>query len=213
MMKTEKLETAKEFAEDVTSRELIISALTELSPKNSKVASGILAIISLTISWYMSYYDNTVEMMFKSTSIILTIQLAVFGCVFTIYSIILAFFNTSIIEKLSCVRDQNKSFLKKYTGYYESILFLSFFTLSITGVLAIVTSIMPREYSLTNNLKYDELLAFVFSTLYFYFSFRVFYELKSTIFNTVTLFRASIADRLISAVREEARSHNNDDDK
>lgn len=56
---------------------------------------------------------------------------------------------------------------------------------------------LPSDFRLTTNWLFDCLFATALMILYFTFSFRVFYEVKSTIYNTIVLFRASIAYKFI----------------
>ncbi len=99
-------------------------------------------------------------------------------------------------------------FSTKSLTYYESVLFLYFINIGLSGILILLTDCLPTDVRLTSNLLFDNSLASIMLMLYFVFSFRVFYEVKSTIYNTVVLFRASIAYRFLDFSVED-----NDDDK
>ena len=58
---------------------------------------------------------------------ILSIEISIFGIIFTIYSIILTFFSDELTKVLIRFEKQHKSsMLKEYTGYYGKLLFLIF---------------------------------------------------------------------------------------
>lgn len=55
-------------------------------------------------------------------------------------------------------------------------------------------------------------MAIALLLIYYTFSLRVIYELKSTIYNTVLLFRASLAYKILSFVEENKTSEEKNDD-
>lgn len=63
-------------------------------------------------------------------------------------------------------------------------------------------SIDPK-FILTNNNLINSILAVILIWLYLSFTFRVIYEIKSTIYNTIVVFRASIAYKLLSFVEDD----------
>ena len=56
------------------------------------------------------------------------------------------------------------------------------------------------------------IMAIALLLIYYTFSLRVIYELKSTIYNTVLLFRASLAYKILSFVEENKKSEEKNDD-
>ena len=55
-------------------------------------------------------------------------------------------------------------------------------------------------------------MAIALLLIYYTFSLRVIYELKSAIYNTVLLFRASLAYKILSFVEENKKSEGKNDD-
>lgn len=66
---------------------------------------------------------------------------------------------------------------------------------------------------LTPYLYVDNALASIGLLVYFSFTFRVFYEMKSTIYNTIVLFRTSIAYKFIDfRIEDYNRTEDNSDE-
>ena len=96
--------------------------------KKNDVILGIIALLlGAYISWKTSFSFETVVVTNSIISEFLNVQLALFGIIFTIYSIILAFFNDNMLKILSRIKMDNgeKSKLKEYLSYYEKVLFWS----------------------------------------------------------------------------------------
>lgn len=209
--------TAEEFIKINPARKLIINALKELSPtKGNRFGFIISFAIALVFAIIIGCSDKTIELFKNVTGILLSMQLAIFGCIFTVYSILLAFLNDGYTKRLAKIEYEGKnSMLKKCTTYYESVLFLYFINFCITGTVSLLMNCMEPLFRLTKNLYFDTGLSIILLLVYFWFSFRVFYELKSTIYNTIVLFRASIAYRLyefgVSEVNKEKEDKANDD--
>ena len=103
------------------------------------------------------------------------------------------------------------SMLKKSIMYYESVLFLYFINIAVTGLVILLTECISPNASLTNVLLWDNVLATIAIFIYFVFTFRVFYEIKSTIYNTIVLFRASIAYRFLDFSVEDDKKDRDED--
>lgn len=71
---------------------------------------------------------------------------------------------------------------------------------------------MPYDYILTQSDLANSIMAIALLLIYYTFSLRVIYELKSTIYNTVLLFRASLAYKILSFVEENKTSEEKKDD-
>ena len=71
---------------------------------------------------------------------------------------------------------------------------------------------MPYDYILTQSDLANSIMAIALLLIYYTFSLRVIYELKSTIYNTVLLFRASLAYKILSFVEENKKSEGKNDD-
>lgn len=194
---------------------MILSALGELIPKKGAKFGFVLSfILSILISTKIGFDDKTVILTLSIVQIILNVHLAIFACIFAVYSILLAFLSDSFIKKLLTIDYEEKtSYLKTSTNYYESVLFLYFIAIGITGVLSLFLNCIEPNYVLTSNHMLNNSLAVILLIFYFTFVFRVFYEVKSTIYNTIILFRSSIAFKILAIEQSEREGHNNDNNK
>lgn len=84
-------------------------------------------------------------------------------------------------------------------------MFLYFVNIGITGIVLIACKVMAADFRLTDDLCFDTAFACVLLILYFWFSCRVFYEVKSTIYNTILLFRSSISYKFIDFAIEDSK--------
>ena len=210
-MKTSYFKSIKDFKETQPAHVLIARAFREIMPaKGNYIGFCLSLVLALFFSLLMGYSSHTVKLFSNTVAILMTIQLAVFACIFTVYSILLGFLNNEYMKKLAEIEiDDATSMLKRSTAYYESVLFLYFINIGITGIANILVNCLAPHFSLTGNSTIDTGLAIVLLLIYFAFSFRVFYELKSTIYNTIVLFRASIAYRFMAFSKEENLENNN----
>lgn len=69
---------------------------------------------------------------------------------------------------------------------------------------------MPQYYVLTDNNQINELSAGIALFIYFVYSIRTVYELKSIVGNTLLLFRTSIQFRILSFENNETSQSENE---
>ena len=189
----------EEFNETKPARKRIKESLCELLPtKGNRFGFIFSIVIGFVFAYIVGSSEQTISSLEKITYNLMGVLLALFGCVFSVYSIILAFLSDTYIKKL-CEIDYNNqsSYLKKSTSYYESVLFLYFIAIVTDLILMLLMNSISPDYVLTSNDKFNTILAIVFLWIFFSFIFRIVYEIKSTIYNTLVLFRASIAYKLL----------------
>lgn len=202
--------TIEEFKETQPAKKLMFSAIKEVLPnKNNWFGFAISVFLGIIIAFIIGFSTETIVQFIDALETLVSIQLGIFGCVFTVYSIILAFLSDSYMKRLAKIPiDDKKSMLTQSTSYYESVLFLYFINIGLTGILLIFCNCLPADFCLTSNWLFDCFLASFLMTAYFSFSFRIFYEVKSTIYNTIVLFRASIAYKFIDFSINESTNNN-----
>ena len=141
---------------------------------------------------------------------ILSIEISIFGIIFTIYSIILTFFSDELTKVLIRFEKQHKSsMLKEYTGYYGKLLFLIFFSIWVTMLVYFceignLTTLLEALHIYNKDFILDVLqdIKQIILLLYITFSIRIIIEMRCAIYNTVCLFQLSMAVRL-AALRDE----------
>lgn len=219
MVLEEYFNTIKEFKETIYAKTLIKNALRELFPvknKDNKKRNGIwefiLSIgIALLFAFKVSYSPHTIKELSEILDKLIDIELAIFGAVFTAYTILLAVLGDFYLKKLAAIKvTGNQSYLNKAISYMSSILFLWFVNIGISSSVYFFTKCIDEDWGAFVNIQYNNLLSTLSLFFLFWFSFRVFIELKSTIFNLILLLRASIAYRFISFQKEALCCKKND---
>lgn len=206
--------TVNEFREETPAKKMITTAIKEIIPvKGSKFAFTLSLTLAVMFSLKIGIAENTIEILLSIVDKLFAALLAIFGFLFTIYSLLLVFLNESYIQKLSQIAyNKETSYLKKSTTYFESILFLYFITVGISGLLLIFLLCCTKTFVLTSNWVLNDTLAVALLILYFTIVFRVFYELKSAIYNTIVLFRLSLAYKILAIAEKEKEDQSNDKD-
>jgi hypothetical protein len=216
-MKNKYLSCIEEYIDIEPAEKMILNAFKELKLKNDsedskyyemdKVFTMLIILIALLISIFVGFSNNTISIFISILELLVSILLGIFGIIFTAYSILLAFLNENYIKKLSQIKQDNDnvSYLKKSTTYYESVLFLYFTGMFISIIVLILVKVMDVNFTLTENLLFNNLLASILLFIYMFYTLRIIYELKSTIYNTITLFRVSISYKLIDFAKEEKK--------
>ena len=148
--------------------------------------------------------EETVSLAGKICGILLDVEIALFGCVFAVYSILLAFLSDEYVKKLLEIDYYRQTnYLRKSTKYYEAALFIYFVAIGISLVYKLTIECMPQNFALINSELANEIVAGVLLFPYFAYSLRTIYELKSIVGNTLLLFRASIQYKIIAFVKED----------
>lgn len=214
-MKNKYLSCIEEYIDIEPAEKMILNAFKELKIKNDsedskyyemdKVFTVLIMITALLISIFVGFSNNTISVFVSILELLVSILLGIFGIVFTAYSILLAFLNENYMKKLSQIKQDNDnvSYLKKSTSYYESVLFLYFVGMFISIIILIVLKTIDINFTLTENLLFNNILASILLFIYLFYTLRIIYELKSIIYNTITLFRVSISYKLIDFAKEE----------
>ena len=196
---------ARELIDIPSSIEIIKEAFGEIKFQDGeRIWWFISLLLSTWISWRTCFSYNTVEFTKTIINDVITMQLALFGIVFTVFSIILAFFNDNMLKTLSAkqLKHKEESALKTYLSYYEKILFLYFVNISITFVIKMFVGTISNNFVIYNKI-FSDILAFVILLVYYTFSIRVFFEIKSIIYNTISLFRINLSYKFIDFLKQD----------
>ena len=200
----------EEFIDDRAVWKQILGHLkAELLPdKRNWLIFVISALSGILLATFVGMVNDTVALAREISTIFLDVQIALFGCIFAVYSILLAFLSDEYVKKLLLLDYNNQSsYLSKSTRYYEAALLIYFVAIILSLTMKIILLCTPEDFLLTNNMVLNEVLASIFLTVYFSFSIRVICELKSVVANTLLLFRSSIAFK----IRDFAEKDSNKD--
>jgi predicted neutral ceramidase superfamily lipid hydrolase len=193
---------AEQLSDIKPSSKMLLNSLKRLIPnKNDHMSFIISIILSIILSIVICLHSNIIQLALPTFETILQIMIAIFGCIFTAFSIIIAVSNDAFLRLLSTSEtkrnDSNKSNsqLVEYISYFESILYIYFFGLIVTGFIILFLKCIPNCFSLAINFYTKKLIAIILLSIYYTLAFRILLELKSTIGNTVGLFRLSLANK------------------
>lgn len=188
------------LTEELSFKKLIKLSIKELIPNSlgSITISIILLIFSLIISFFIGISPNTIEIANDIIKQLLSVQLAIFACVLTVYSILSAFFTDSCLKKLAQIEttENSKPFLVKCIEYFETSIVIYFIGVLISLIAMFLTSTMETSFRLFNCIL-DEIFAIILLSIYISINIRIVFELKSVIFNTFCIFRIYTSYRLI----------------
>lgn len=212
-MDNQYVQTIDEFASPPSSFELIKKSFGIIAiKKNNITANALIFILAFLAAFFVAWNRDTVILMASLTKHLLEIQLALFACIFTVFSIIHAFLSDEYMKRLSRIPgDEKTSSLMQVVSYYESVLFLFFINITVSGIFLFITEIVSPEASLFSNVFWDNVSAGFGILIYCWFCFRMVYEIKSVVYNTTVLFRQSIAYKFIDfAVQDIGEDESSD---
>lgn len=148
-------------------------------------------ILGIFLSFLLpNFYDDGIKDIIDK---IIDIELAVFGIIFTIYSIIIVFFSDELTKTLIRIEENSSTDLfRQYTSYYADMLYLIFINICISLIFWMVINMEIQ--AIKNYVCWQNIII----GLYFVITLRILFEVKSTIYNTVSLFNLSMSVKLKS---------------
>ena len=191
-----------ELIKENSSWQLIKDAFKEIKPERNK-ESIVFIIISLLISGITAFSTNTVQIFTESVDKLFDVQLAIFGIAFTAFSIILTFSDDNFIKRLSEVECVDQTYLTRITKYYCNSLFLYFIASVLSLIILLFMNTMNNDFYLFSSHILNNTLAFLLIDIYYWFSLRVIWELKSVIYNTYSILKYRILDNIHQISKKE----------
>lgn len=172
----------------------------ELRPNKKDWLGVVLPCVGGIISaWIIGSAEDTVQMTDTICTVFLEIHIAVFGCILTAYSILLAFLDDKYIKNLLHINyEGNANYLKAGTEYFEAAMYIYVIGILLSLIVKLIVICMPNDYMLTCNDHLNEILAASLLFGYLLYTIRATYEIKSIVANTVMLVVGSIAFRIQS---------------
>lgn len=170
----------------------LIKAFSILSIKGKHKWNWVLPIIIASVIVLFNNWgeDKAFNSVIES---ILPIQLAIFGIIFTLYSIILVFFSDALTIFLIRLEKECKyDALNSYIGYYGDLLYVFFSSICIS----LIVKIGLIRIEAVPDFNFINYIGKVIIFLYLTFTFRCIMEIYSSIYNTINLFRLSMYVRI-----------------
>lgn len=194
-------------------RQIWTAIVTEFMPNKRNWFGTVFSFtLGLILTYIVVQSVETVSLTGTICGILLDVEIALFGCVFSVYSILLAFLSDNYVKKLLQIDYHGQtSYLRRSTRYYEAALFIYFVAIGLSLICKLIVECLPQNFILTNSDCLNEILAGLLLYVYFSYSLRAIYELKSIIGNTLLLFRASIQYKIL-AFQEDGQTETRDDE-
>lgn len=195
-------ETLDEFKFELgdTSSKRIKIAFEELKlNKTNIIPSMIILILSLVLSGFIVYQEESVKLIIEIASIILGVNISIFGCVFAVYAIIVSLMSDEYMKTLASIKHSKESYLRKEVSYFNNILFLYFIGMVSSGIFNISFKIF-ENYNIYEKITFVDPnifnhILFLLISLYLIYNFRIFYEIKSLIFNAIIFLEMNVIIR------------------
>lgn len=202
-MKTEiNLDIVMQLLKKKSSSELLRESLQifRFSKKTIKKQS-IIMIISVIVALFVGTSIDTQSVMINTIQTIIDIILALFGIVFTGYAFFQALINNELLIRLisdtSKDGKEEKSKLQETNETFIECMLLDIVAILLSLLLKIIIDSLPNDYLLFDVMVYNNVLATVLITMYFYFILSIMWEIKSFVFNLFQLFNAYAGTRIL----------------
>lgn len=192
----------KSLSPQESSNSKLKSALKWFFSKEEISSSKIVYIICLPLTVFITLLPETVSLIKNFSDLSQTILITIFAGLLTFYTIIISIISKNNIKTLVKVNSGSKTLLESALEYYERNLMMYFIGIFSTFILQTYLELVPDNYNLTKIYVLDCLLAFIPMYIYITTIFRLIYELKSTIYNTIMLSNSSIINTIKEIIEE-----------
>lgn len=208
----------EEYAKYKKSSDLFKAALQEIKiTKANAFSSIVIMLFSLMLSFSIVKKENSFDYFLQITDFLFDINLSFFAAVLTVYSIVIAFFSDSIIKRMADIKieegKKSTSALIRYTFYFDAVLMLFFISTCISGIALLILKNISPTFLVSDLFFNCKHASGLFAFIYISFSIRIIYEMKSMVYNTVCLFRYSLAYRLSVNGSDKSGLSNDDNEK
>lgn len=134
-------------------KQIWAAIITEFTPdKKNWFGAAFSFVLALILTIIIARSEETVSLAGKICGILLDVEIALFGCVFAVYSILLAFLSDEYVKKLLEIDYYRQTnYLRKSTKYYEAALFIYFVAIGISLVYKLTIECMPQNFALINS--------------------------------------------------------------
>ena len=180
-----------------------LSALKEIDPRGGSYMCFILSIIlGGSLSFYISNTEKTIDLVIKTTDILLTVEIGIFAAFFTVYSLVITFLQKKFLRHLLSIREiSGYDYISNIMSYVGKVAYLYCLSIWLTMILKITLSILDKNWSCFDNQYYNVWLATILLGIFYAFVFRVILELDSIIHNAMLILDGNIQLK-ISEIQE-----------
>lgn len=187
---------------------IVLDALCELAPKKKNYKNSIIIVVVCLIpSFLMGISYDTYSLFLGSIDIINNSITAVFGIIFTGYALFQAFINDELLIRLLNEPDREKkdkrSKLQETNENFVGLMMLCIISIILNVFLKITISSVPEEFVVFDKRIYNNIVVIILMEIYFVFNAKIFWELKSFVFNIFQLFNLHAASKIIDIINDD----------
>lgn len=193
------------------SEELVKSALKDLKvEKKDRNSRIILFFFCLLLGGLVGTNNDTVIIFQESLEIIMNILLALFGVIFTGYSLLQAFMNKQMLRHLLSDIIKNKegkeeSTLQNINQNFLYLMILYVIAIVITLIIRIVLFCIPNSFTLFSEIRSNNLAATGLIAIYFSYVGIIFVRTVSFLSSIFHLFNIYAVTKVIEMLDEEEK--------
>lgn len=190
-----------------SSNHILASAVKMCIPKNdSKWQCFISLLISIILSYLIATSNETVTIFHDGVFLINDVFLALFSIVFTGYAFFQALIGKEMLIRLfqETVRngEKDESKFQEINELFADVMMIILLCIFISIILILVLKCVPQDANILESQAYNELLAGIGISMYFYMVFMVLFEIKSFIFNVFELFNFHAGTKILEYMSE-----------
>lgn len=172
-----------------TSIQMLKDAIKEIIPqKKQRIHVIVFYFISLLISFLVCYNDNTIKTFANMVEEINVVVIAVFGIVFTGYSLFQALIDSNTINRMLEESENKKTYLQICNEYFLNVMILNIISIIVNLIIILLADSIEWEIVLPISTATNIFISTVTMSIYFLFEFLVMWEMKSFVYNVYQLF-------------------------
>lgn len=177
-------------------RDFIFKSFAELTPCNDRLSMArwiVCGALALFFSYSVFQAENPQDSILACLSLIIDIDLGIFGIIATIFSIVFIFINSHFLEEASEMENgQGVGAVNELVAYYSHLLCLYSICLTTSIVVFFITR-CTNLASPGSSPWYIMTGKCILFSLYLTLIFRLFAELRSAVYNLILLANTSMA--------------------
>lgn len=168
----------------------IISSIKSLFwNKSNHCITPLSSILGIWLAYYVSCAPDTIPITLKIADVVLTTQLAIFGCFMAAYTFAITYMTDDYMKLLHNISYGNSTYLAVVTSYLRTFSFAYVIGIISSFLVKIMLAVLEDCFVLFTNDTLNVVTSTVLLSLYFVYSIRLIFELKSLVHNiTIVLF-------------------------
>ncbi len=200
-----KFEVIDKLFKPNTSTGVLLKSFSIFVPNRKKIRRIFTVIVVAVIpAIIISLQEETVTMFSDVSDIVINLMLALFGIVFTGYTIYQAILNEKMlikmVEKTAKTKDGEESLLQNINTSFVSLMMLIIVSIAGSFFLKITIGNLPSDFALFEMQRLNEFLSILLITVYLGYAFTILYEIKCFVFNIAQLFNVYSGARILEII-------------